>query len=314
MKIYITIDGGTTNTRISLVKDGNLEKAVKIPVGAKKSIGGNEELKSALADGIKTILSEKGLSEGDVTAVIASGMITSEFGLVNLPHITAPAGLAEIKDGISTVTVPEVTSLPITFIRGVKTEGSLEATDMMRGEETELMGIASPDYGECVYVLPGSHSKIIYTDAQGRITRFSTTLTGEMIAALSEGTILKDAVSLSCEKLDTSHLEHGFSYAKAHGINEALFKTRILKNLFGKNESECYSFFLGAVLLDEIRTIIGSSAETVVIGGKRQIKEAIAYLVGKYLDKRTVVLTDAEVDRSTTLGMIKIFEAKNGHG
>ena len=46
MKIYITIDGGTTNTRISLVKDGNLEKAVKIPVGAKKSIGGNEELKN----------------------------------------------------------------------------------------------------------------------------------------------------------------------------------------------------------------------------------------------------------------------------
>lgn len=309
MKRYLTIDGGTTNTRVSLTVGNTVERTVKIPIGARKSIDSSLALKSALKDTIKAILHDSGISENDITAIIASGMITSEFGLVNLPHLTAPVGIKELHSAIETVKIPEISSLPISFIRGVKTVGSLDATDMMRGEETELMGLFDSSYGECIYVLPGSHSKLIYTDKSGRITRFSTTLTGEMLSALSSGTILRDAVSLSCEELDTNSLEDGFSYALAHGINEALFKTRILKNLFGKGESPCYSFFLGAVLSSEIKTIADASAKTVVIGGRRQIRLATAHLLERFSDKRVVVLSDETVDSSVTLGMIRIFEA-----
>lgn len=308
MKKYITIDGGTTNTRVSVVEGNSVRGTVKIPLGARKSIDGNGALKSAVSEAINKLLSEAGISSDDIEAALASGMITSEFGLVNLPHLTAPVGIKELCEGLCSVSFPEIFEKPITFVRGVKTVGTLECTDMMRGEETELMGILDESFGECVFVLPGSHSKLIYTDGEGRITKFSTTLSGEMLAALSEGTILKDAVSLSCDSIDFEMLETGFLYAKEHGINEALFKTRILKNLFGKGESECYSFFLGVVLSSEICSIIRSEAKTVVIGGKHQLKHATAHLTEKFSDKRTVVLSDELVDCSTSLGMIKIFE------
>ena len=308
MKEYITIDGGTTNTRVSLTDGKSVRATVKIPIGARKSIDGSAELKAGLREAIKKLLSDTKICISDLDAIIASGMITSEFGLINLPHLTAPVGLEELHGGIFAEEIPEVVSLPIHFIRGVKTVGTLASTDMMRGEETELIGILDSSYGECVYVLPGSHSKLIYTDGDGRITHFSTTLTGEMLAALSEGTILRDAVSLSVEKLDTDSLESGFLYAKEHGINEALFKTRILKNLFGKDESACYSFFLGAVLSDEILSIVASAASTAVIGGKRQLKEATAHLLSKFSDKKTVILSDEVVESSTALGAVKIFE------
>ena len=310
MKKYITIDGGTTNTRVRLVEMGKVEKTVKIPIGAKKSIDGNAPLKSALSDAIKTVLDGQKPETNGSLVIIASGMITSEFGLVNLPHLVAPVGINELAENIHTALIPEVSDVPINFIRGVKTVGDLYSTDMMRGEETELVGIQSKDFGECVYVLPGSHSKLIYTDADGRITRFSTTLTGELISAVANGTILKDAVSLDCEKLDTPHLEEGFLYAKERGINEALFKTRILKNLFGKAPEECYSFFLGAILADEINTIISSDASCVVIGGKKQIKAATAHLLERYSTKKVVALSDEQVDASTSLGMIRIYENK----
>ncbi|MEE1049204.1 MAG: 2-dehydro-3-deoxygalactonokinase, partial [Clostridia bacterium] len=180
--------------------------------------------------------------------------------------------------------------------------------DMMRGEETELMGIMSDDDGECAYILPGSHSKIIYTDSKGRIESFSTMLTGEMIASISQNTILKDAVDLSVSDMDEEYLMKGYTYCKNKGINEALFKTRVLKNLFGCNKEQTYSYFLGVILYNEIAQVIASGAGKIIIGGKSQIKSAMAYILKKVSDKKVICLDDEKVDMSTSLGMIKVYE------
>ena len=64
------------------------------------------------------------------------------YGLVNLPHITVPAGIDELHNSMEKVVLSEISNIPFCFIRGVKTECSnLEDADMMRGEETEVMGI-----------------------------------------------------------------------------------------------------------------------------------------------------------------------------
>ena len=93
----------------------------------------------------------------------------------------------------------------VVIVPGVKTEGETIAdADMMRGEETELIGLMEHLESAAVYVLPGSHSKLIHVDGAGRIVDFTTMLTGEMIAALSQNTILKDAVYLAGTRLDES--------------------------------------------------------------------------------------------------------------
>ena len=307
MKFYLAVDGGTTNTRVSLVKERAVVDTVRIPLGARAGIDDREALPQALREAISSLLLRHGLRESDVLCVLASGMITSEFGLCALPHLVAPVGLRELHDGMHKTVIEAITSIPFVFIRGVKTVGELENTDMMRGEETELAGLCDV-CADALYVLPGSHSKLIETDGEGRIVHFATMLTGEMIAALSAGTILKDAVDLTCRTLDEASLLDGCRYASERGINEALFKVRVLKNLFGKSTEETYSFFLGAILADEIGAILHSRLRRVVIGGKAQIKHATAVLLRELSDKEVIVVDDATVDASSAVGAVRIFE------
>lgn len=309
MKNYITIDGGTTTTRISLVSNNKIVQMIKLNVGARKSMDGGADYKGEIKSAIEKVLSDNNMENGDITRILASGMITSEFGLCSLPHITVPAGVAELHANMHETTIPEISEIPFVFVRGVKSVfDDLAKTDMMRGEETELCGLMSDADGKCMYILPGSHSKLIFTDECGRISYFSTMLTGEMIFALSQSTILKDAVDLSCSETDFEYLLMGDEYCRKHGINEALFKVRILKNLFGASSVQCYSFFLGAVLSDELETVRNSDIGKIVIGGKAQIKNAMTQILSKTTDK-TVVCVDADaVDNATAQGIIKIFE------
>ncbi len=304
MRNYITIDGGTTNTRVSLVKNQRIVQTVKLSVGARIGIDNKKLLVSEIKKAVC------GLSEGEqIERILASGMITSEFGLYNLPHISAPAGIAQLHGGMCEVVLDGISDIPIVFIPGVKvSDGTLQNTDMMRGEETELIGLAEYGYNECIYVLPGSHSKIIRVDSCGRISDFSTMLTGEMIAALSGATILKDAVSLNQSETDDEFLIKGYDYCSRSGINEALFKIRVLKNMFGATEKEVYSFFIGVVLQAEISKIADTDVKKIIIGGKEQIKNAMYRLLRHSCDKEVILVSDEMADSAPSLGMIRIYE------
>jgi len=306
MKRYFTVDGGTTNTRISLVCDGAVRDTQKLSVGARD---GAEALKAALREGILSMLATHSIMEADVCAILASGMITSEYGLCNLPHIPLPAGLRELRASMYCVTFPEIASIPWYFVRGVRAlTDHIDGTDIMRGEETELMGILDGSYRNALYILPGSHSKHISVDSEGRIVGFRTMMSGELFAAVMQNTILRDAADFAHNTIVEEKLFFGYDYCVAHGVNESLFKTRILKNVFGATREECYSFLLGVVLCDEIRAILSAREETVVLGGQKQFRRALAAILEKYGDKRVVMLSDDAVAASTAIGAVRIFE------
>ena len=314
MKRYITIDGGTTNTRVSLTEDGRIIATKKISRGARAGIDDRQGLKIDLKTAISTLLCENAVTEGDITRIIASGMITSEFGLYEIPHLTAPAGIKELHNSMAEVSFPEISNIPFLFVRGIKVSSdSLAEFDMMRGEETELMGLITLCGVEkdALFVLPGSHSKIITLDNCGRIASFSTMLTGEMLLSLSQNTILKDAVDITVDEQNDEYLLKGYRFAKTEGLNKALFKVRILKNAFKRSPVEVYSFFLGAILADEIDCILKSSASTVVIGGREQIKSPTATLISLLSDKRVIPVSPELVNASTARGAVEIFEYKD---
>ena len=313
MKRYITVDGGTTNTRVRLVEDDKILAVKKINRGAKAGIDDREGLKSELKSAISALLSENYLIEPDIIKILASGMITSEFGLYELPHLQAPVGIKELHEGIAEVIFPEISSIPFVFVRGVKINSdSLSKFDMMRGEETELIGLMSlyNSAENAIFVLPGSHSKIIRIDASGRIFEFSTMLTGEMIMALSQETILKDAVDLGVTDTDVDYLVKGYYFAKEEGLNKTLFKVRILKNAFKRSAVEVYSFFLGAILADEIDNILASEADEIFIGGNQRIKSPTATILSAISDKKVTLISEEDVEISTAIGAIRIFEYK----
>lgn len=304
---YITVDGGTTNTRLSLVKDRKVMRTIKLPCGARSGIDNGDSYRAAVREAISEL---RGDAVGEnIHRILASGMITSEFGLYNLPHISAPAGIAELHAGMCETILPDISDIPFVFIPGIKISGGeLEHTDMMRGEEAELVGLTETPQGGCMYILPGSHSKLITTDAAGRICKFTTMLTGEMISALAQGTILKDAVDLTQSTANDTYLIKGYEYCEAHGLNEALFKVRILKNLFGAEADEVYSFFLGAVLYGEVSKAAAADENKIIIGGREQIKKAMCTLLRHVCGKEITEISKEAADIAPTMGVISIFE------
>lgn len=306
MATYITVDGGTTNTRLYLVRGGNAVCSKNLGVGARN---GEDALKNALKSGISELLSENSLCENDIERIIASGMITSEYGLCNLTHASLPAGMRELREAMYETSFPDICDIPWCFIRGVRSSGdSLEDCDVMRGEETELMGLIKGSPSDALYILPGSHSKHISVDKDGKIIGFATMMTGEFFAAVMQNTILRDAADFEHNTIIEQKLFEGYEYACSHGVNEALFKTRILKNIFGATKEECYSFLLGAVLCDEICSVLKSEKQTVIIGGQKQFRLALSSLLRRYGEKQVVTLSDEAVANSTALGAVSVFE------
>lgn len=312
MATYVTVDGGTTNTRISLVKDRVIKDTLKFKVGARLGALDKALYKNTIKNGISDLLVRNGISETEVERILASGMITSDSGLYALEHITLPAGIKELKEASEEVLIPDVSRIPFVFVRGVRTSGgSLDSVDIMRGEETEIYGIAEDGESDVLYMLMGSHTKIIKLGEDGKISGFTTMLTGEMAAALSENTILKDAVNLNSEKLVEEYLLKGYRYSLEYGINEALFKVRILKNVFKKSASELYSFYIGVILSNEIRYVLKEVKTKVVVAGKRQLKNAVSMILKSEGVENVIALGDEAVDASVSKGLVKIYEYKD---
>lgn len=308
MASYITVDSGTTNTRISLVADGVILDTLKFSVSASEGEMRRERLSGQLKSGIADILERNGRAAKDISRIIACGMITSEIGLIELEHIKAPCGIRELAENIYEATMREISDIPFVFIRGIKYMSG-EHIDMMRGEETEIYGISEKPRENCLYVLPGSHSKLIYVDRDHRISEFSTELTGEMIHAIANHTILSSAVDLSQSAEDPVYLQKGYLYAGEHGMNAALFQVRPLKRHAHISDAQAFSFFIGAVLAPEIDNIIKSPAERVVIGGKPQLREPTSMLLRMNCAKQTETVPEQVAEHATVYGAVRIYEA-----
>ena len=306
MANYITIDGGTTNTRIRLVTENTCIDLLKFDIGAKNGIDNRKSLIQTIKQGINEILKNNHVPESEIERILASGMIASEFGLINLPHIPAPVSIADLHNNLCETIIEEISPIPFVFVPGVKCHcDSFESSDIMRGEETELIGLFR---GEGIYVLPGSHSKIISADNEQRIVEFNTMLTGEMIAALSQNTILKDSVNLQDAELDHNFMLKGYEFCKQNGVNSSLFKVRILDTLFAQNKSEIYSFYMGVVLCNEIEQILRKKPKRIVIGGQNKIKQAMAVLLKHFSFAKVEIIDDEQAELAANNGIIKIYE------
>ena len=309
MKNYITIDSGTTNTKISIVSNRKIVDTRKISSKTQQAA-----YKVALKDAIGELLKKNAYTERDILCVLVSGtMATAEYGLYPMEHLVTPVNMEMLKKHACQITLPEIADIPFVIIPGVKTAcDSLENADMMRGEETEIMGLINPGDPACMYMLMGSHSKFVKTDDAGNIVDICTMLTGELIEAVATGTILKHATLFEESALDREYLKKGYQYCREKSINEAFFKVRVLKNIFQETNSAAYSFFVGAALYADVEYVLKAQVRKVVIGGNAHLKEAAKILLEEYMNEQVICLSEEAVDSSVSMGLVKIFEHANG--
>ena len=115
--------------------------------------------------------------------VIASGMVGSRHGWREAAYVKCPAGPSDVARRLAEV---DADGRRVMLAPGLSYADESGQPDVIRGEETEIFGIA--DSGARLVVLPGSHSKWAKVE-DGRVTAFKTFVTGELFAALRDHTV-----------------------------------------------------------------------------------------------------------------------------
>jgi len=105
---------------------------------------------------------------------IACGMIGSRQGWLEAPYIPCPVPLSDLASGIVRTPGNELAVVP-----GVRTRDANGLPDVMRGEETQIVGGVDHREERVLLVLPGTHSKWARVES-GRIVDFMTFMTGEL--------------------------------------------------------------------------------------------------------------------------------------
>src|SRR5262249_4476946 len=135
---------------------------------------------------------------GSELPVLVCGMAGARQGWVEAGYVDTPAPLAAILARAAPVPGQ---SRDIRILPGIaQRDGS--APDVMRGEETQLLGALGLDAaGEALVCMPGTHSKWVGVKG-GAVTRFATFMTGELFSVVSRETILSHAVAGADEAED----------------------------------------------------------------------------------------------------------------
>jgi 2-dehydro-3-deoxygalactonokinase len=118
-------------------------------------------------------------------------MAGAKLGWVEAGYIDVPASFSSILTGA--VSVPGQ-SRDIRILPGLA-QRDKAMPDVMRGEETQLLGaLGARSEGSQAVCMPGTHSKWVNV-SNGKVTGFSTFMTGELFDAISKHTILAHAVA-----------------------------------------------------------------------------------------------------------------------
>ncbi len=210
MKYIGIIDCGTTNSRFSIVsEDGSTLSNISAKIGVKDTAASSskEPLIRGLRHLFERALAEAGLNRYELTLVMSSGMITSELGLMELPHQLAPVAKKDL--ATSLYKLPGGSDLGIGIdmflVRGIKNAAdpvrgspisAAKRLDFMRGEETQMIGLLEIYGGgtAATAVNLSSHTKYISIDERDRILGSVTTLSGQVYESLVTDSIIAKSV------------------------------------------------------------------------------------------------------------------------
>ncbi len=177
--------------------------------------------------------------------IVASGMITSRNGWVETPYASLPAGAGELAAALVRRKLPDRRT--VWFVPGLTTENA-GIPDVMRGEETQIVGAKALGAGNGVFVLPGTHSKWSLVRA-ARVAAYATYMTGEIYAALRTHTILGKLMRDAGE-FRPQGFRRGVEETAASGseLLHTLFSVRTLP-LFDMIAQEDVSDYLSGLLI-----------------------------------------------------------------
>jgi 2-dehydro-3-deoxygalactonokinase len=176
---YIAGDWGTSNLRLRLcAADGAALDARQGP-GAADSRG-------RFAQVFDELTAEWRSAHGALPAVLC-GMAGSTFGWLEAPYLPCPEELDSIAGSLATARAD------VRIVPGMRCTNPLGGPDVMRGEETQLLGalaaVPALGRGRQLVCMPGTHTKWVALH-DGTVIEFLTVPTGEVFKLLCDHSVL----------------------------------------------------------------------------------------------------------------------------
>ncbi len=251
----IAIDWGTSSFRAyRLDAAGAIAEKRHAPLGIMQVEGGRfaEALEAQIGDWLVA----------GIGPVLMSGMIGSRQGWKEAAYVECPAGADQIAARLQRVTWG--TGREAWIAPGVCCRDAGGVPDVMRGEETQILGVLDQLPTQAWICLPGTHSKWVEIRDR-RIHGFTTHMTGEVFATLRTHTILGRMMTGTSN--DAHWFVAGLDRARqSGGMLHHLFGVRA-RGLFGELPDAAASAYLSGVLIGhEVQAAAPAGATVYLLG------------------------------------------------
>ncbi|MCC8938793.1 2-dehydro-3-deoxygalactonokinase [Bradyrhizobium sp. Arg68] len=268
---YVAVDWGTSSFRLWL-----MDAAGRV-LGERRS---DEGMTVGAQRGFAAVL-QSHLDALDVAAdlpVVVCGMAGARQGWVEAGYVDTPARLSDILDGAVAVGGQ---ARDIKILPGIAQRDAGDP-DVMRGEETQLLGALGSDArDDAIVCMPGTHSKWVHVRA-GTVERFATFMTGELFSAIARDTILSHAIAGAAEAIDRDAFGSAVAAAFAAPARAAnlLFRVRSRQLLLGGSAAAARETIsgtlIGAELAAGLAGHVPGSAITLIASGRLQLLYQLA--------------------------------------
>ncbi len=233
--------------------------------------------------------------------LIACGMVGSRQGWVEAPYVACPAALSALAGRLAHAELAD--GRAVHLVPGLSVERDDRAMDVMRGEETAIIGASQA--GDGIYCLPGTHAKWArVTDAT--VTSFATAMTGEVFELMSTHSILGRMLATDAAFEETAFADGVSRAAAAGGLLQQLFTVRT-QRLFDRISEQAGGSYLSGILIgSDVQHALGVQNDGVVtIVGVGHLAHAYARAVSALgASPRTLPAQDAIVT-----GLVRIARA-----
>lgn len=228
---FLAVDWGTSRFRAYLVEDGAV-------LDRRESEDGVSRLAPGRHAGVFNAACGDWLTADPGLPVLLVGMVGSREGWLPAPYVACPAGAAEIAASLVPADLGRGRNGWI--VPGLVTRPGAKA-DIMRGEETHLLGSGVADGFVC---LPGTHCKWARMQG-GRVDHFATFLTGELYGLIREHSMVGRTAA---DPPDGSAFEAGFAESWGDEREEGREEGGLLHRLFGLRAA----FVTGAIAAQSV--------------------------------------------------------------
>jgi 2-dehydro-3-deoxygalactonokinase len=218
MTALIGLDWGSSSLRaMRLGADGEILEQRNSGQGASTLHGGPSAFVAALDE----LISD--WHELDAP-ILACGMVGSQHGWREVPYAEAPADAAALRAAALDV---DWRGRAISLLPGLRCKNGRGVPDLMRGEETQVIGALQlrPELAaRSLFVLPGTHSKWAAV-REGRVQSFATQMSGEVYALLRQHSVLG-------RLMPASSVDHAGGFAAGVAAARDAGETGLLHQLF----------------------------------------------------------------------------------